>query len=182
MTAWRVSLCLVRKMIELVRIWNIARPCTQCSRQPKLAKYFHRPSISFVLIAPSGRSSGLNDISLQYILEELRSLELGLFFLAKEVDLELFLSQVGILLCINWFDCLHVQLIQLCYLFICKAFQKNRSRHIFSYRLSSVNSALAKLVCQLNCIFGPGLHESFNLGRFGLLVSAKLILYICIPP
>ena len=38
-----------------------------------------------------------------------------------------------------------------------------------------MNSSLAKLVGQLNGIFGPGFHENLSLGSVGLLVSAELI-------
>ena len=44
-----------------------------------------------------------------------------------------------------------------------------------TYRLSSVNSPLAKLVGQLYSILGPGLHENLSLGSVRLLVSAELI-------
>ena len=38
-----------------------------------------------------------------------------------------------------------------------------------------MNSSFAKLVGQLDRIFGPSLHEDSGLGSVGLLVSAKFI-------
>ena len=38
-----------------------------------------------------------------------------------------------------------------------------------------MNSSFAKLVGQLDRIFGPSLHEDSSLGSVGLLVSAKFI-------
>ena len=129
--------CLVRKMIALVRRWNIARPCTQCSLQ---SNWTHQINFWWVGWCSSLKSLHWQNIStghqslwcwlhpqegllvwMTWLCNVQRSWGRWGFELvwlnqdSKDYlfDLELFLRQMRIFFNINRFNSFHVQLVQL---------------------------------------------------------------------